>query len=257
VDRPVRYDVSRWEAHADKNPTDAGGPLASGHPAPSESNTMARKRPGSFPTSPADVADWPKWFWRMPPRTRAVVVGGAVALLAVVIWSTSGWWASGGLAGNVHVDLHGAGVAELQPGARVVMGSIPVGEVVGREIRDGVPVAEVAVHGRHARQIPQSSRFEVDSLNQWMPGNLGVRIRGPKRPSDEPPLADGAEIETVDRALPPAVPERFYLLVGLSVAAVLVLALLARFLRSLAILLVGIAVLAAVLVYLSGTIAAA
>jgi len=122
---------------------------------------------------------------------------------------------------NLHLSLHGAGVDRLQPGDRVVVAVEPVGHV--QEVRaDGNRAeARLVLKRRQAERIPWESEFRVESLNDWMPGNLGVRIRVPESRGGLEPLRDGAALRATDSFLPPEIPVRFYYLIG---AAMLVVA---------------------------------
>ena len=152
---------------------------------------------------------------------------------------------------DVHVRLSGCGVSQLRLGALVVLGTTVVGEVT--KCDDLAGVVELRIDKDHAAQVPRSSQFEVDSLNAWMPGNVGVRIRAPIVVEDRE-IAEGARVQAVELVLPAVVPQRFYWLVASCAGVIVLLVVLARVLRSLLLLALGSGAILAVLFYFHGTI---
>lgn len=138
------------------------------------------------------------------------------AFVLIVIVALAWYWISqwtGGLA-NLDAYVSGPHVDKLDVGAAVAVGSLPVGRVVGFEVREGRQVAHLKIEKEHAQHIPADSRFRVDCLNNYWPGRLGVRILPPESGSGGPPLTDGKEYVVVGSALPPQVPRGFYALLG-------------------------------------------
>jgi len=217
---------------------------------------MSDSEPHLGEDSPEEFLDSMERRFEIPGVVGYLLIAIAGFALLSVLWQAVRRLPGGRSSGDVHVVLCGDGVSELRPGDRVVLGSVQVGEVEQTSLRDGEVLAELRIDGKHAAEIPESSRFEVDSLNQWVPGNLGVRIRSDPARADRPSLVDGAEIEAAKRTLPPTVPERFYPLVALGVGAIVVLVICARVLRSIAwmVIVAGVLILLAALVHLGGTI---
>ncbi len=214
---------------------------------------MLPKRPTRpFEDDPGDFLASPGWSGSLPPITGKFLVGLGVVALLVAAWPFVAKLTH--RMSGLDVFVRGHGVSELQPGARVVLDSQEVGRVIGSEIRGGQRFAHVRIDGKYARQIPRESQFEVDSLNEWMPGNLGIRLRCPTSPTSSDVLGTGTEVDAVERILPPAIPPRFYLLVGACCVVVVLLIALARLVRAGLIIVVGIAVIVAVLAHLNGMI---
>lgn len=186
---------------------------------------------------------------RVSGRGLIIGLGVVIVLLLVVpvLWNA----AKSAVSRDIHVYLRGCGVEELQPGHRVVIGTVPVGEVMGIDLRDGVQMAELRLDGKYVGQVAAGSRFEVDSLNQWMPGNLGIRVYPTGQKEGVQPLENRAVIQAVPRTLPPAIPKRFYAVVAVSVVAIALLLAIAKALQRWLILLIGLAIMAAGLIYLS------
>ena len=217
---------------------------------------MSDSEPHLGEDSPEEFLDSAEAGFEMPSAVGYLLIALAACALLAVLWQVVRRLPGGRSSHDVHVVLHGDGVSELGLGDRVVLGSVQVGEVEEATVRDGAVLAELRIDGEYAEEIPESSRFEVDSLNQWVPGNLGVRIRPGRAQTDAPSLVDGAKIEAAKRTLPPTVPERFYLLVALGVGAIVVLVICARVLRSIAwmVIVAGALILLAVFLHLGGTI---
>lgn len=209
-----------------------------------EGEEVTYRRPSIFselPTGPG------KWIF--------VVLGLGVAVM--LFYAVRGL---GSMRGDVSVRLQGQGVDQLKAGALVVVGTQPVGKVARIEILDSAPLAALEIERKQADRIPASSRFAVESLNDWIPGNIGVRISPPATSGGDKPIQDGALIHTPDRFLPLEIPPKFYLLIGAFVVIVAVIIVIVGLLRdwirgSILILFTGIA-LFVVYRYLNGIISA-
>lgn len=189
-------------------------------------------------------------------RPHLAKVLGAVTIiaLAAAAWPLAARWF--GSAGDVRVYLRGPGVGELAVGAPVAIGSVQVGRVAGFDLRDGRQVADLRIERRYRRQVSAASRFQVCSLNHWVPGNLGVRVGPPAAGGNRGELVDGAVIQAADAVLPAEIPPRFYLLVAGSVLAMAVVVIVGKVLRSVATIVAGAAVILAVIAHLTGAISA-
>lgn len=140
------------------------------------------------------------------------------------------WLAAGllGLTGDVDVYLQGNYVDQLDEGAPVAVGTIPIGRVTEVSLREGRPTARLQLDRQHTAGISADSRFSVESLNDWMPGNVGVRVYPPAQPGDAPQIKQGASVEAINHAFaPPHVPPKFFLLVGLGLVVLIVVGVLA------------------------------
>ena len=189
---------------------------------------------------------------RRSPRPEKIAV--AVMFALVVIFLAFIWWGSrGGRTPTrvLSIYLRGSGVSELEIRDRVVLGTVQIGEVVEKGVWQGKPIVKLWIDRRYAGQLDVNSQFEVDSLNQWMPGNHGVRIRATEVSGQHPFLADDSVITARERTLPSGIPENFYLVVGVSCVALAVVIAVARILRSLLLLLIGVLTLIAVIIFLA------
>lgn len=129
------------------------------------------------------------------------------------------------------IALRGSDVAQLAPDAAVVMDGIRVGSVDKVRLENGQAVADLLIDKEVAEQIPARSRFKVETLNEVMPGNVGVKISSSQspaavaRPMDAEPALGGRSLSQVREALadesvlPASTPTGMYLLIG---AAILV-----------------------------------
>lgn len=205
-----------------------------------------------FDETPVDTRDG------LPPNTGKVLIGVAVVALLIAGWNAVGWLRGSIFSSDLHVYLEGNHVDQLQPGARVVIGSLAVGEVSEVETRDGAAVARLRIDGEQASQIATSARFQVDSLNHWMPGNTGVRVYPAAAEPNQRKLAAGDRLVASEKTLPPMVPIRFYGLVAgcaLVLAATMVVAKqFAKWLISLTVIATGMLVIAAVVLYLGNVV---
>jgi len=96
----------------------------------------------------------------------------------------------------------------------------------------------------------------VDSLNDWLPGNVGVRVF-PTATDTHPPMVDGSRVQTSARALPPWVPAGFYIVLAGIVVVLAGVVVVAWLMRRVIVLVVAAAVIAGVIVYLNGIISPA
>lgn len=189
------------------------------------------------------------------PVVAKVLAGVTVIAILAAAWPFASSWLR--KAGDLDVYLRGRGVDHLKEGAWVVIGSQQVGRVGGFEVREGEPVARLQVEGKYRRQIPSTSRFEVSSLNVWVPGRVGVRILCSTQPLKSEPLPDGALVQTANTVLPADVPPRFYLLVAASIAGLIGLSILAKVMKSVAVVVSGVALIVAIIAHLSGLVSVA
>lgn len=153
--------------------------------------------------------------------------------------------------GDVNIFLQGAGVDDLDPNARVVIGRQPIGHVESIELQSGVPTAHLLIDSHHAKDLPEDTTFKVTTLNKWIPGNLGVVAILPRHVPSATPIQDQAMYTAVNTPLAGSVPARFYLLIGMIILAMIVAVVFARILKSWLLLLSALASLVAVLSYLN------
>lgn len=169
------------------------------------------------------------WIWRT-----AAVIGGiiVVTLFAFMLGS----WIFN--SPDAPIMLRGARVGQLQPGAAVVLEDVQVGIVEAVSIEDGRPVAKLKLKDGMGREIPDDSRFVVESLNAMLPGNIGVRILPTDATTDssvqaaqvpdelrDDAAADlgGRSVKHVqdafadDSVLPASTPKGMYLVIGVAV----------------------------------------
>lgn len=197
-------------------------------------------------------------------RMSLIVVGslaGCAVLALAILLIVSGMIP---IQGDFDVYLTGPGIQKLSAGSPVAMGLQEVGHIKRIENREGVPVAHVVIQREIAEQLPQDSKFAVESFNEWIPGNLGVRVYKPSTPGSSSPIEDESTFETNNEILPPDLPPKFYLLVVVGLLAIAVVLGLAcaiyktiKNLFSAAIILaIGAAILLAVYIHLNGSITA-
>ena len=162
-----------------------------------------------------------------PGKWLLVILGLGTA--AMLFYAVRGF---GSIRGDVAIRLQGQGVDQLQAGALVVVGTQKVGKVARIEIRNSAPIADLEIERKQAVRIPGSSRFAVESLNDWIPGNVGVRIYRPETTGSDEPIVDGALVRTPDRFLPLEIPPKFYLLIAASVAIIVIIIVIVGLLRN-------------------------
>jgi hypothetical protein len=198
-------------------------------------------------------------------RRRTLAISISVVVLAlgsvIVLGIVTAKWLDA--RETMHVYLQGSGVDRLQPGSRVALGVQEIGQVATVELREGAHTAHLVMKRDLAGELPGTSAFQVESLNHWMPGNLGVRVYLPKAAGGAEPLADDVTILAQERFLPPETPVRFYYLIAVAVLVVAVTIAIAvvaarwiNRLATLAILACGILALLAVYAHFSGQITA-
>lgn len=170
------------------------------------------------------------------------------------------WLAAGGspLQSDLKVQLHGPNVDRLDVGVPVVLGTQRIGQVTRVASLDGRLVADLQLERAYAAQLPADSQFSVESLNDWLPGNIGVRIHLPEVKTPFAPLRDGATIRASELVLLAEVPPRFGILVlaGIVVliVAIVISGLLRDWLRRAITMLVAVAILWGAYLYFSGVI---
>ena len=152
-----------------------------------------------------------------------------------------------GLGGGFQLRATGPGVAELEEGARVVLGQKAVGEVDEIELVGSQMVAVLSLDSELEGRLREGMRFKIGSTNRWLPGNVGIHID----PSGAhgPALRDGGEIP-LDSALLPDVPGRFLALLGIAALVLLGTCGLFWLVKQVVVLLLGLGVLLFVLGWL-------
>jgi hypothetical protein len=193
----------------------------------------------------------------MPPIVGKIVGGVAAIALLAALWQMLeplSWFDAATQPSDVTVSIHGGPVEKLLPGAKVVMGSVEVGEVTATDVQGGLPSADIRIVGTYAQQIPHTSQFEVTSLNEYMPGNVGIQVHAPMNPSSAASIADGAHIRVMETPLPPEVPAKFFVVLGIGLVGVVVVLALAKLFKSELMILAGVLLLIAALLFLSGMI---
>lgn len=224
-------DDFRWETEEDPFPGDASfGDDAGGY---------TRRRP-------AWQDDW-------MPFLKKSGVGIGIIAVAVVVWTGGRWIVRAAGPQDVRIELHGPGVGQLKPGALVVLGSTEVGQVERVGELGGEATALMRVDKDFVSQISRTSRFEVDSLNDWLPGNVGVRVY-PDMAEIDSPLVDGARVRTSPRTTPPWAPWGFYVLVATTVLLLAGAMVVAWLMRRVIVLIVFAGIMAGIILYLNGII---
>ena len=149
----------------------------------------------------------------MARRRRALIVALTVAASGLAVIVVLGFVAARVIHARENVDVYmiGSGVDHLEEGAVVAMGMEPIGRVCDVGIRDGEHEAHLEIKREYAEQIPSTSQFGVESLNHWMPGNLGVRV-DPRGATSAEPIREDDRVRASNKFLPPEIPPRFYLL---------------------------------------------
>lgn len=207
--------------------------------------------PNNFDVAPAGYGGAWEAF---RPHFAKILAAVTIVALVMAVWPLAAGWFAG--TGELQVFLRGPGVGELAVGAPVAVGAVQVGRVAGFDLRDGHQVADLRIERRYKRQLSASSRFQVCSLNHWVPGNLGVRVGPPVGGGNPGEVRDGTVFQAADAVLPAGIPSRFYLLVAGSVLALTAVVIVGKVLRSVATIVAGLAVILAVIGHLCGTIAA-
>ncbi|MFC1596999.1 hypothetical protein ACFL5Q_03540 [Planctomycetota bacterium] len=197
-------------------------------------------------------------------RRRALIVALTVAASGLAVIVVLGFVATRVIHARENVDVYmfGSGVDHLEEGAVVAMGVEPIGRVCDVRIRDGEHEAHLAIKREYAEQIPSTSEFQVESLNHWMPGNLGVRV-DPRGPTSAEPIRDDDRVQASNNFLPPEIPPKFYILllgaalvVGATIALALFLYKLVSKIAMLVVLAIGLLFLIAAYQHFNGQITA-
>ena len=118
----------------------------------------------------------PNWRDDWLPFAKKSAIGTGLIAVVVVVWIGGSWLVRAAGPHDVRIELQGSGVSILKPGAGVIFGSTEVGQVEKVAESAGGSLAVVRLNKDFVATIPQASQFEVDSLNDWLPGNVGVRV---------------------------------------------------------------------------------
>lgn len=171
----------------------------------------------------------PSLVGRLNAVPRSVWGGSAlvIVLLAAVPWL----FGFARFQSDYHVRLHGPGVDHLEVGAPVALGIQRIGQVTSVETHEGRITADLTIRRTHAMELPTETVFMVASLNDWLPGNVGVRVFVPETGHSFERLADGSLIHTPEQLLPIEIPPRFYLLIAVAVGLIIVVLVIAGLLR--------------------------
>lgn len=148
-------------------------------------------------------------------RQRVLTLSIAVVVIALTLVMFTGFLATYwlGKRGELDIYLYGKGVDCLEEGAMIVLDIQPVGQVRAIEMQGTRQTAHLVIDQEMSTQIRAGSIFRVESLNDWMPGNVGVRVYAPKDSAQSPPVEDDTVVQASDMFLPPEIPPKFYLLV--------------------------------------------
>jgi hypothetical protein len=150
-------------------------------------------------------------------RRKSLVIAAATAiavLAAVVVLGFVGtrWVES---RENLHVYLRGSGVEHLNAGDRIAIDVMEVGQIHAVDRNQGIVTAHLVIKRSRAGEIPNTSVFQVEPLNRWVPGNVGVRIYPSNANGHTEPIRDQMVLQASDRYLPPEIPAGFiYLAAG-------------------------------------------
>ena len=218
---------------------------------------LCRRCPVSEPVKPVDpfapdpdaVEPLASGGWVLPASVRPLLIGfSAVAVvIAAVLWIMSIL----PFAGRVEIHLQGPGVEALDEGALVVLGRQEIGRVSDVVLREGQPTARLLIDGDVARELPRDSSFTVASLNQWLPGNLGVVVKPTTQSRTSQSMQHGAVYRTDSSPLPRSLPMGFYWLAAAGAVVLIVATIFARILKTWLLLLAALAGVVAVLSYLN------
>jgi len=203
------------------------------------------------PFAPDPDADEPiaSAGWVLPSSLRPWLVGFSIVavVVAVALWIMSIL----PFTGRVEIHLQGPGVDALAEGAPVVLGRQEIGRVKEVALQEGRPTARLLIDGDVARELPGDSSFTVASLNQWLPGNLGVVVKPTTQSRSSQSLQHGAIYRTDSSPLPRSLPRGFYWLAAAGAVVLIVATIFARILKTWLLLLAALAGVVAVLSYLN------
>jgi len=154
----------------------------------------------------------------------------ALAGIALAVWLTTRLL-TGAILGDGTIYLTGPNVEHLSENARVVVGKRVIGSVTNIGLRDGQYAATLSIERAAMRELSSDAEFEVASLNDWMPGNIGVRIR-PNSANAAERLANGDRMIAKSSVLPPVIPQKFWLVVAGCALIVVLMAVAAKALQT-------------------------
>lgn len=113
---------------------------------------------------------------RRQSQVKLFQLAGLLVLAGLLLWGSIQWLTSDA---DDLIRLTGSNVSELEKDAAVMLDGVQVGKVVSVGLDGGEATAMLTIDGQYVDQIPKGSRFEVDSLNNWLPGNVGVKVVPP------------------------------------------------------------------------------
>jgi phospholipid/cholesterol/gamma-HCH transport system substrate-binding protein len=128
----------------------------------------------------------------MPASRNAAKVGTFVALGLGIIAFLFVYFSKGGLSVTPHLRLNlvADSVGGLNPGAKILMSGVPVGNVEKTELTDGGRKVTVYLRISNKHPVPMNARFSLETAGFL--GDQYVAISIPKNPGQ--PLADGASV---------------------------------------------------------------
>lgn len=141
-------------------------------------------------------------------------------------------------------------MAELKPGAPVVLGRRVVGETKEILLEEGTPVAILAFEDDLQGELREDTRFVVRSVNRWLPGNVGIRLESKGAGGKQ--LQDGAMVD-LEMGPMPGFPTGFPVLLALVVVVIAAAGALFVFLRSILVFIIGAAGIFALIAYFASS----
>lgn len=158
--------------------------------------------------------------------------------------------------GPFRIKGTGPGVEELATRARVVLEDEEVGFVEWIGSEEGQPVARIKLQEGLRDRLGRKSKFLVGSINEYFPGNVGIRIL-PVPPSESGDVVSDDAIVTLETNSLPGFPPKFWLAIAILAVGLVLAVILCRVFQSALLLIGGLVAVAMLGVYFATSVGAA
>lgn len=187
-------------------------------------------------------------FLRWPTIRRSGVVSLIICAAAV-----GSFFILAGAGGPFIILGGGAAVSELDLNARVVVSGKEVGRVTEFRFVKSEQVAVMRMSEELRGQLGKGTRFIVASVNQWVPGNVGV-ILDPVAPLNSDGVIGSGERVLLEKAIVAGIPGSALLGLGLVVGVCLVTLVLFKIIKKLVVIALGVGGLILLVSYFYGSV---
>ena len=186
--------------------------------------------------------------FNLPPLRRSVVGGLIIcaALVGAVLILT-------GASGPFVILGRGDAVKDLDINARVVISGKEVGEVTEFRLVRGEEVAVLRMSDELRGQLGKRTRFIVASVNQWVPGNIGIILDPVASRNSDDTIKSGESVQ-LEKAIVAEMPSKAWMGIGLVLGVCVATFLLFKILKKLIVFALGIGVLVLLVSYFYGSV---